>query len=229
MSFYVQGFRKVDPDRWEFANEGFLGGQKHLLKTIKRRRVSYHHRRSGPGWPCRELGYPSLEPELARLKRSRSGLVAEIESLRQQQLEARGRIGAMEARLQRNERRQQQMMTFLAKALSSPGFIRGLVQQEKGPREICGAETGRKRRLAGRRRLGFEDWRVEERAMVFPGCTGRMDRAGYVDPGGPGRGDSGTVSETILEELLSKDLMGGDPEEEILVGDQPEADVEVEI
>ncbi|KAJ8483757.1 hypothetical protein OPV22_016242 [Ensete ventricosum] len=141
------GFRKVDADRWEFANEGFLRGQKHLLKTIKRRKPpSYLPPRQQSTGPFLEVGHFGLDGEINRLKRDKNILMAEVVKLRQEQQNTRAELQAMEERLQCTEQRQQQMMNFLARALQSPDFFQQLVQRQGKRKELEEAISKKRRR-----------------------------------------------------------------------------------
>ncbi|CAN4089375.1 unnamed protein product [Withania somnifera] len=148
------GFRKVDPDRWEFANEGFLKGCKHLLKSISRRKHSQvrGHQQTTSQVPnasvasCIEVGKFGVEEEVDRLKRDKDVLMQELVKLRQQQEATDHQLQTVGERVQLMEKRQQQMMSFLAKAMQSPGFVAQLVHQQNGSnRRITG--MNKKRRL----------------------------------------------------------------------------------
>ncbi|KAK7317805.1 hypothetical protein RJT34_02350 [Clitoria ternatea] len=149
------GFRKVDPDRWEFANEGFLRGQKHLLKTITRRKPAHSHNhqqmqqshgQSSSVGACVEVGKFGLEEEVEILKRDKNVLMQELVRLRQQQQATDNQLQTMVQRLQGMEQRQQQMMSFLAKAVQSPGFLAQFVQQQSDSNRRI-TEANKKRRL----------------------------------------------------------------------------------
>lgn len=146
------GFKKVDPDRWEFANEGFLRGQKHLLKTINRRKPTHTQNGQQAQPPsskvaaCVEVGNFGLEEEVDRLKRDKNVLMQELVRLRQQQQATDSQLQNVGQRVQVMEQRQQQMMSFLAKAMHRPGFLAQFVQQQnESSRQIIGGN--KKRRL----------------------------------------------------------------------------------
>ncbi|KAM4115834.1 hypothetical protein ACB094_02G003100 [Castanea mollissima] len=140
------GFRKVDPDRWEFANEGFLRGQKHLLKNIRRRKTIQLQASQQALDSCVEVGRFGLDGEVDRLKRDKHVLMVELVKLRQQQQNTRAYIQSMEDRLRKTEGKQQQMMNFLARAMQNPNFLQELVQQKERRKELQEAITKKRRR-----------------------------------------------------------------------------------
>uniref|UniRef100_A0A5B6YXN3 Heat stress transcription factor n=2 Tax=Davidia involucrata TaxID=16924 RepID=A0A5B6YXN3_DAVIN len=143
------GFRKIDPDRWEFANEGFLRGQKHLLRNIKRRKAPSHSQPLPSEQvlgPCVEVGRFRLDGEVDRLRRDKQVLMMELVKVRQQQQDSRAHLQAMELMLQGTEKKQQQMMSFLARAMQNPAFIQQLVQQKQKRKELEEAISKKRRR-----------------------------------------------------------------------------------
>ncbi|KAK7377071.1 hypothetical protein VNO80_02491 [Phaseolus coccineus] len=242
------GFRKVDPDRWEFANEGFLAGQRHLLKAIKRKRkVSLSMQERGGG-ACVELGEFGLEGELERLKRDRNILMAEIVRLRHQQLNSRDQLSAMETRLQATEKKQQKMMIFLAKALKNPSFMQQLVHKTPQSREMLNVEINRKRRLIASQSL--ENLQQDDPITLvdYPSldqdlATTKPEMDTFFSPAFDSEhgneikepaldsdiaASQSYFGDTILEDFFIKDLVNEDPKDGVIIGDCSQIDVPLE-
>ncbi|XP_057780955.1 heat stress transcription factor A-7a-like [Salvia miltiorrhiza] len=148
------GFKKIDSEKWEFANEEFLRGEKHLLKNIRRRKAATAAA-PPPPQSAVELGRFGQDCEAERLRRDKHVLMMELLKLRQQQQNNRLYLQQIEQRLQGTEKKQQQMMRFLAKAMQNPDFVNQLARQrerredleedacKKRPRPIEDAGTSR--------------------------------------------------------------------------------------
>ncbi|KAJ7969616.1 Heat shock transcription factor [Quillaja saponaria] len=108
------GFRKVDPDRWEFASEWFLRGQRQLLKNIVRKK----HSRINSFGKHEDFDEEEMVMEIARLKEEQKALEEELQE--------------MNKRLEATERRPEQLMAFLSKVAEDPDVLpRVLLQRDR--------------------------------------------------------------------------------------------------
>jgi heat shock transcription factor len=126
----MQGFRKVDPDRWEFAHVSFLRGQTHLLPRIARRS-------SGGGGGKRKddvcAGADGMDEDAVAM---------EVVRLKREQRAIEDQVAAMWRRVQETERRPKQMLAFLLKVAGDPQVLRRLVSSSSSSSGASGGAGG---------------------------------------------------------------------------------------
>ncbi|XP_022761841.1 heat stress transcription factor A-5-like [Durio zibethinus] len=121
------GFRKIDPERWEFANEEFVKDQKHLLKNIHRRKPIHSH--SNPHGSLIDPERAGFEEEIDKLSREKAALEANVLRFRQERSAAKHQIEELTLRANQMERRQETLFNFLQKAAQDPSFVEHLVRK----------------------------------------------------------------------------------------------------
>ncbi|KAM7257635.1 hypothetical protein ACFE04_013376 [Oxalis oulophora] len=129
-----QGFRKVDPDKWEFASEWFLRGQKHLLRNIIRRKQSKT-----------TTFNMQIKPEIGEFDEDE--MMMEIGKLKEEQRSLEDELEGMNQRLAATERRPEQMMAFLCKVVEDPELLPRMMLRKVRTKQLPVAADDKKRRL----------------------------------------------------------------------------------
>ncbi|KAL5774193.1 hypothetical protein ACOSP7_011750 [Xanthoceras sorbifolium] len=141
------GFRKVDPEQWEFANDDFIRGQPQLLKNIHRRKPVHSHSTQNlqvQGAPLTDLERQSLKDDTERLKNEKEMLILELQRHEQERQGFELQMQLLKERFQNMKRKQHKLVSLVAQTLQKPGLPSNLGSQ---------LEThDRKRRLS---RIGY--------------------------------------------------------------------------
>lgn len=129
----IYGFRKIDTDQWEFANEGFIKGQKHFLKNICRRKQSQnrnHQKKSSQDDNsgaaeilCEDKKKTELLKEIETLSTDKKALTEELILLSQHQETSEKKLLVLRDQIKGMEKNQQQMLSFIVMAMQNPGFF----------------------------------------------------------------------------------------------------------
>uniref|UniRef100_A0A2P2MZI7 Heat Stress Transcription Factor family protein n=1 Tax=Rhizophora mucronata TaxID=61149 RepID=A0A2P2MZI7_RHIMU len=121
------GFRKIDPERWEFANEDFLRDQKHLLKNIHRRKPIHSH--SHPQGSVVDPERAAFEEKLEKLAHEKAALEARILGFEKQRATTKFQLEDLTQKLDNIEQRQESLLSFFEKAVQDPSFVKRLAQK----------------------------------------------------------------------------------------------------
>ncbi|KAL3502068.1 hypothetical protein ACH5RR_036517 [Cinchona calisaya] len=143
----IYGFRKTDTDRWEFSNDEFVKGQRHLLKNIIRRKQTpaqaqrkSSQQKDNDSCASEEDKRTALSKEVETLKIDKNALMQELIKLRQHQQTSQSTLICLREQLKGMEKNQQQLLAFIVMAMQNPAFLVQLLQSKEN--NWHAAETG---------------------------------------------------------------------------------------
>ncbi|KAK6932735.1 Heat shock factor (HSF)-type, DNA-binding [Dillenia turbinata] len=135
---FGQGFRKIDPEQWEFANEDFVRGQLHLLKNVHRRKpihshsaqnLQNQHGQGGASCALTDVERQALTQKIDRLSHDKESLILQLERHKEERHVMESQMHVLKERLQRAEQCQHEMVSFVAQILEKPSLALCLHQQ----------------------------------------------------------------------------------------------------
>lgn len=153
-------FRKINPERWEFSNEGFQQGKRHLLKHIKRRNhtsQTLHQKEAAQSWlDSTERGAFLVEKDLEKLRDDHTAFRNQIMELKQQHESSMHDLAAVRERLRATETKQKQVVVFMIKSLKNPLFLQRFIDRMKQRRGLS-ARILKKRRLESMKTIDLDE------------------------------------------------------------------------
>ncbi|KAI3410665.1 HSF_DOMAIN domain-containing protein [Psidium guajava] len=237
----LQGFRKFDSDRWEFANEGFQEGKKHLLKNIKRRGKFSDHRKRKPS--SRNVAPDFLkggrEAERETLKKNQETVKSEILKLREEREDLRHEINQVAERIHyakcrhRQEREQKRELETYESSKktkllgpdreSTKCLLEVMDHKIRSPNVDCLRISDNSAQMeSGPNNVMPEDFETVQMHNPWPPPMGGGDFRDQM--AGTSRSDSPSVFHEMPAKLLGDSVVAGDDAEDVEVEELLTAD-----